>query len=226
VVRVPRLAPVAILLLSSALLSGCSSAPEAAPSASAPPTVTTVVGALRPQAYTDTVHLLQQPAFTTDLPGAGEPLRIPIPPFVGRSSFTDWWTVELNEDTQSIQGQAVLFGEVTGPVVNDPSPLAGGCFWSLSVTWDDLDPNAYRDTPCGVEAPTVSPGVRQLVFPLDITGPWPAGTALHFEFHTQDFARSPGADVNLLTASAAYDSTLTIAGLHLPLDPSLLLKTA
>jgi hypothetical protein len=71
----------------------------------------------------------------------------------------------------------------------------------------------------------VAPGIRQLAFPLDVAGPWPAGTVLRFEFHVQDFARSPGAEVNLLTASADYDSILTIAGLDLAVGPSLLPAT-
>lgn len=239
VVRAPRLIPVAILVLSSALLlSGCSSAPAAAPSSSASPALYTVTASPAPVARltTDTFHLLARPDMTPRAPTASEPIRVPVDSFFtqtvehGANAFQDTWDTTLAEDVHGFSGNATLQVEVTGTLVSDPRTgvFGPGCFWALSVVAGSYETGEYQDLGCVKEGPSVATGLHTLEFPFALTDvTWPAGTPLHFELHTQEQAgRPPGAKAELLTGAAGADSTVRVLGLRLPLDPPSLLPTA
>lgn len=226
--------PLALLSLSVLLLAGCAGGradepPGEAAGSASPRTYKTVVGQSTAQAYTDTLHLLAWPASTTEAPKDAAPLRIPIEPFATQAAsgyFNDGWDYTWAEGTTGLAGNLTVWVEVVGSVTNAAHPLNGGCFWSFSLVIGSYETGDFHGLPCVPEAGTVAPGIRQLVVPFDLSGiAVPAGTPVHWEMHVQDLSRAPGAEVNVLTASTQYDSTLTIAGLQLPLDPSLLLQT-
>lgn len=233
VVRVPRLAPVAILL-SAAVLAGCSGAPDGSPpggaAASPPASVTTVVGTHTPT-YTDTLHLLAQPDMTPDPPGPGKPLRVTVVPFAEQAAsgyFDDTWDITWDQGVQGLVGNISLWAEVTGTVFNDPPNVLSNrdCFWSFAIIVGSFETGDFHGLDCIDEPTEVQAGVRHLVMPFDLSGvAVPAGVPVHFQMNTQDIGRTPGSEVVVLTASPEFDSTVTIAGLHLPVDPSLLLKS-
>jgi hypothetical protein len=160
-------------------------------------------------------------------------LRVPVPGFndvlaSGASAGTVGprvWSYDLPHDLVGLVGNVTFWVEVTGTVLNNPNPAAGGCFWQFRILTGEIDDGNF--SPCVVEGTTVAQGVRAIVFPIDLPNVgWKAGKHLDFELYTQDFGRDPDAKVELLTYSIDRDSRMSIVGLQLPLDPSLLLQQA
>jgi hypothetical protein len=225
---------VCLLAFAFLLLAGCSSGPEASTEPSAPaPTVATTLGASpTTPLVTDTLHFLAFPAMTQQPPDDYAELRFPVPGFndvlqSGASAGTvnqHVWSYDLPQDLVGVFGNVTFWVEVKGTVLNNPNPGAGGCFWEFRILTGEIDDGNF--SPCVVEGTTVAPGLRAITFPIDLPGAsWPAGKHVDFEFYTQDFGRDPDAKVELLTYSIDHDSRMSIAGLRLPLDPSLLLET-
>ncbi|MEA3136975.1 MAG: hypothetical protein QOJ26_1792 [Thermoplasmata archaeon] len=228
--------PVVLLALAVLLLAGCSNAPDAAgagaDSTTPAPTYTTVVGKATGPAFTDALHLLARPDVTPKPPTGPNDLRLAVPGFSNQLAGAasqgaverQVWAYELPRDFDGLVGNASLWVEVKGTVVNNPNPLAGGCFWSLSLFTGGVAGDGYP-VGCLPEPTTVAPGVRELQFPIDLPSvSLSAGTRLEFEFYTNDFGRSPDAAIDVLTYSVAHDSRIRFVGLELPLDSSLLLQ--
>lgn len=197
------------------------------------PTVTTIVGAPVAPRLTDTLHFLEPPMMTQQPPDDFTEVRIPIPAFatglaLGATGAAprQMWSYEMPQDLSGLVGNVTFWVEVRGTVLNNPNPLAGGCFWEFRII---VDPNAVdgaKYAPCVAEGAAVAPGVREIVFPFDFPGlPLKAGQRVDFDFYTQDFGRDPDAKVDLLTYSIDHDSRMSLAGLQVLLDPSLLLQT-
>ena len=226
--------PVSMLALGLLLLAGCSTSPEeslAEPTGPAP-TVTTTLGAPTAQRFTDTLHFLAFPAMTQQPPDDFAELRFPVPGFndvlqSGASAGAvnqHVWSYDLPQDLVGVVGNVTFWVEVKGTVLNNPNPGAGGCFWQFRILTGDIDDGNF--SPCVVEGTTVAPGLRAITFPIDLPSvTWPAGKHLDFEFYTQDFGRDPDAKVEMLTYSIDHDSRMSIVGLQLPLDPSLLVQS-
>ncbi|HUR25052.1 MAG TPA: hypothetical protein VM327_03440 [Candidatus Thermoplasmatota archaeon] len=227
--KLPALAALAFLLF-----AGCSSAPshdEAGADPSQPrPTFTTVVGQSTGPVYTDTLHLLDRPSSTPNAPTGHKPLRLPVDPFAQQAAsgyFDDSWDYTWDHDVNGLVGNLTLWVDVTGEVVNDPNPLSnqGDCFWSFAIVIGSFETGDFHGLDCITEPTTVQPGIRQLVVPFELAGVLvPAKTPVHWEMHTQDLSRSPGTEIAVLTASMDYDSHLSLVGLSLPVDPSLVLQ--
>jgi hypothetical protein len=235
VVRVPRFAPVAILLLlSAALLAGCSSAPAGEPAPSTTPPAYRVVGDNRvaEPTTTDVLHLLARPGMTPSAPTAAEPVRQHVSSFFENevsptTGFRDTWDYTLGQALDGVSGNATFLVEVTGGLVGDPRAdlQGGGCFWLLGMTVGSFETGQLYDLGCVKQRTQVPAGTYTLSFPFTLAQlSLPAGSALHFELHTGENApRSPGADANVLAAAVGADSFVRLYGLDLPLDGGLVL---
>src|SRR5690242_1855359 len=99
------------LAASVLLLSGCTSPTSDQShqaSTTAPTTVTTVVGELRPPVLTDTLHLLQRPAVTLQAPDSFTDLRIPLQGLsdglATAANGGDVWSYKLDDGLTGISG--------------------------------------------------------------------------------------------------------------------------
>lgn len=212
------------LLAPALLIAGCSSGPDAnplPPATSAPAPWVPAPGPAVPT-VTDTFHLLAWPDTTTAAPPQGEPVRLTIEPFLAQSAsgrFDDTWRLTPDAPLGHLVGNATIWVEVTGDIVPNPNPLVNGCFWDFTLTIGSLDTGEFHPIGCAREANPVLPGIRRLDFPIDLRGVRvDAGETVHFELHTQDAARSPGAEARVLTASADHDSRIRLLGLELPIE--------
>ena len=235
------LAPLVTLVV---LAAGCSSPSGESVEATATPAPTFLVVAdnqVPAPTFTDTYHLLDRPEMTPRVPTAMEPLRLPVDSFfmqtqkgVGSGSLTsgnflDTWNTTLPTGLDVFAGNATLWVEVTGTLAADPrTNIEPGCFWVLSVGVGPYETSTEsHDLGCIKTGPEVPAGLYKLVFPFTVTDvAWSEGTLLRFEFHSQEpLARPSGAKAELLTGSVAYDSTVRVFGLELPLDAGRLLTT-
>lgn len=224
------------LLAAVVLLAGCASQPSEEPAPTAVPQTFTAVADNRIAVplVTDTLHLVRQPGFTARGPDSYTDVRLPVPAFseqataaTGATTERLEWRLQMDEDLNGLTGVATFWVDVRGTVLNNPMPLAEGCFWEFRFLTGDEQTGASHFAPCIKEAATVPEGVRELAFPFDLPAvAVPAGQTLRFELYTQDFGRAPDATVEVLTASVQHDSRVHLVGLRLPVpDQALLAPT-
>jgi hypothetical protein len=223
------------ILAVAVLASGCTgSSPAADPTSAtsaAPATIHPVVG-VPPTAprLTDTLHLLTPPRLTASVPDAAQDIRIPVtsvfsPAVVaagtGQAPFPTW-SLTLGRTLPALQANATLWVDVEGAVVGNPSPAAQQCFWGLQIAVHGA--TTPLTSVCIPEVLQVPNGVRALraQFPVVQTVLDP-GTTLDLVLNCNAAAQPPGSTVELLTASTAHDSQVTLAGLQAGLDPASLL---
>lgn len=239
-VQAMRLLPRAVLLLSlAALVAGCASpsAPVAEPTPTAEPTFTVVGDNEIPAiVLTDTLHVLAQPDVTTRAPDSYTDLRVPVPSIgdipgmlvaeASGASVDGRWQHPLPEGITGVVGTATFWVDVRGTVLNNPNPLAEGCFWQFRFITGGAQTGNSHFAPCVKENATVPEGLRQVTFTFDLPNVAVApGGVLDFDFYTGDAGRAPDATIDLLTGSIVHDSRIEIVGLQLPVDGSALLST-
>lgn len=204
------------------VLAGCSSRPEA-PAAPVPAVTTVATSTPEPVVLTDTLHFLDAPHMAAAAPTGGEPLRVPLKPITPGNTADSivQWVLPRPEGLNLLTIELRLFIEVEGTYAN-ADPSGGECFWSMALhvagsegdTWEIL---------CAGEGPIVQPGIREihLTETHDITGV--GGAELQFDI-LMATPPNPSAAAFLLTGSTEYDSSLTVAGLQLPLHTRTLLQ--
>jgi hypothetical protein len=201
-------------------LAGCSSGPasdEATPSSVTTSSSATVLTFNAPPPLTDTLHLLDAPHLAATLPEGGEEIRVPIPSSAGVSGTEVRWSLPRPTGLNSISANLTFWVEVQGTVLNNEPT---GCFWYVVLTVDTGDGlSSLADPMCASEPAVVPPGVRQLTLfnsgSFDISGA--SGATIKVEVSVSSSV-APGASVALLAGTSEHDSSVTIAGLQLPLD--------
>jgi hypothetical protein len=224
------LARVAVALAALVLLAGCSS-PSATDSddASTPPAAAfTVTGDNRvaPPLFTDTYHFLALPDVTPTPPDAYEPVRVPVTTIYNRAvaggAEPPSWDFALPQGITGLVGIAQVWVEVQGTVTGNPFSQypTQGCFWTL----DAIVEGQLVTLGCLMDDLSIEPGIYQLNLTFahpDLS--YAAGTEFHVAFTTGEWVeRTPGSNVEVLTASVHYDSFLQIYGLQLPLQEGFL----
>jgi hypothetical protein len=210
----------ALLVLS---LSGCSSGPETQGPTTPGPTFTATAQPVADQVVrTDTMHFLDAPHMTGSVPTASEPLRVPLKPIAAndpRSSIVVW-SLPRPQGLGLLEVEFHLFIEVEGTFVN-ADPGGGDCFWNATLHVRDADSSTWI-VECGAEGPLVQPGIRELRFVGQNDISQVGGGELQVEL-LMAAPPTPGAAAFLLTGTPDHDSSLTIAGLQLPIDTQTLL---
>ena len=221
-----------VALMASISLAGCFTT---GPSDSTPATNVTAVVThsatsvqpvpLVPQT-TDTLHLMGPPDLTPQKPVANNDIVVAIPSPVGPTSLAARntqlaWNFTLPEDLNVLIANATLWVDVEGAVVGDPSQGATGCFWNADLHLHGSTQVGFLATACGTESLQVPNGIRALMLQFSSAqGPFAKGTTFDVLLSTSASVQPPSSQVNLLTASIAHDSQITVKGLHLKM-PSL-----
>ena len=210
---------VPLLLLA---LPGCSSKSQEEPATPAQTFTSTVAPVVDTIVRTDTMHFLDAPHMTGQVPTATEALRVPLKPFQPhdlQASIVQW-SLPRPEGLLRLEVEAHLFIQVEGTFPN-ADPGGGGCFWSTSVHVKGADGGSWINL-CGEEGPLVQPGIRELRLSGRNDISQVGGNELQFDF-LMAAPPTPGAAAFLLTGTPDYDSSLTITGLQLPIDTQTLL---
>lgn len=220
-------------------LAGCFSPIESTsttstvPSTTAASTTTTAVVThpLLPIA-TDTLHLLANPDFTPNKPTQASDIVVPILSAQqlaaqGTQVVNSDWNFTLPKDISILKANLTLWVDVEGAVVGDPLPTANGCFWGVNIDIKDNLQAQATTKGCAVEPLQVPNGIRAINIPLPLAqGPFTKGTTFIVQLTSNAFVQPPGSMVNLLTGSIVHDSTITVDGLQIPLNPASLLAGA
>lgn len=205
------------------LLAGCFSTGSdptlTAPSSSSAATSASPAPLPSSPHLTDTLHLLAPPTLSVAAPSAVTDTRVPLqsPTTNGGASSLTHWDLTLPGDLGVLVVNATLWVDVEGTVLGDPSAGLNGCFWNADIYLDGAAPaTGPLAHGCVTEPLQVPNGVRPLALQVSSAqGPFAKGTTLHVYLSSSASAAAPGATIDLLTGSAAHDSTLTVKGLQL-----------
>lgn len=167
-----------------------------------------------------TLHLLDVPDVTTTAPPEGTPVRVPIMStadltaaafaslVAGIPAYS--WEATWPGQTDGVVGNATLWVDVVGTVLNDPR--GGTCFWHFQILFQVADAFEAVTGCAGDEPATVPTGTRALSFDFRGEGTYPAGTRMSIALFAGTAPRPPGSEVVLLAGSASADSQLTFQG--------------
>lgn len=220
--------PLLATLIVSIALAGCSSGPEpgleqpaASSSSSAPPTLPDIV-------RTDTLYLLDSPHLAGALPADGATIRTYVPTDLDSlegAQVPEWpkWTLP-RPDLAELEVTIRLWIDVQGVVTNPPRG-AFNCFWSFAFFIEHNDGTRTGLTNyCSPEAPVVPTGIKMQERSFVVTPDLAVGRGdrLGFDLNTYG-AYAPDASSDVLSSTAEFDSSLSIAGLQLPIDTQTLL---